>query len=79
MRPMISTVPYEFAHGKKPRGRGLWLFWIRPYRGAPDRKSELFEGFTPGEKLYSEARDEAVCRCYDLYAGGPSAVVEVAS
>lgn len=79
IKPEISTTAYEFAHGKRPRGRGHWLFWIRPYRGAPDSKSELFAGFSPGEKTYSAARDDAVCRAYDLHAGERHVVVEVAS
>lgn len=78
MRPEISTTAYQFSHGKMPRGRGTWLFWIRPYRGASDEKSELFHGFRPGMKLYSEAREEAVSRCYDLYAGD-AGYIEVAS
>lgn len=79
IKPEVQTHQYEFAHGKKPRGRGSWMFWIRPYNRAPDARSELFAGFTPGEKTYSAARDEAICRAYDLYAGERLAVVEVAS
>lgn len=71
----ISTTEYQFAHGKVPRGRGHWAFWLRPFRGAPDARSELY--FVPGEKLYSEARCDAECRAYDIYAR--DAFVAVAS
>lgn len=75
VRPEISTTQFQFAHGHRPRGRGHWGFWIRPYRGAPDGRSELFWG--PSNALYSEAREHAVCRCYDMFAGG--GFIEVAS
>ena len=76
IKPEVVTHQYEFSHGKRPAGRGHWGFWIRPYLRAPDEKSELF--FADGEKLYSAARDEAICRAYDLWAGDRYAVVEVA-
>lgn len=75
-KPEVVTTQYVFSHGKMPRGRGHWGFWIRPYHRAPDRKSELW--FAPGELLYSEAREQAICRAYDLWAGDVQAVVEVA-
>jgi hypothetical protein len=75
LKPAVVTTQYEFSHGRKPRGRGSWFFYVRPWRGAPDARSDLFAA-TPGV-LFSEARDEAVCRAYDLWAGDVAAVVEV--
>lgn len=63
VRPEISTTAYEFAHGRRPRGRGHWAFWLRPHRGASDARSRL--EFIPGSLLYSEAREQAVCLAYD--------------
>lgn len=77
VRPEVSTTQFEFAHGHRPRGRGQWAFWVRPHRGAPDARSDLF--FAPGNLLYSEARELAVCRAYDLWAGDSYAFIEVAS
>lgn len=77
IKPEISTSAYEFAHGKKPRGSGQWAFWIRPWRGAPDSRSDLF--FASANLPYGQAKDEAICRAYDLWAGERHAVIEVGS
>lgn len=74
--PEMSTTEYEWSHAKRPAGRGHWGFWVRPYRGAPDSKSELF--WAQGEMLYSEAKAHAICRAYDLWAGLNPAFIEVA-
>lgn len=49
----VQTDYYEFAHGKKPKGRGYWAFEFREAGGW----SEPF--FVSGNKLYSEAKREA--------------------
>lgn len=77
VRPEFSTTMYEFAHGKKPRGVGHWAFWIRPWRGAPDSRSDLF--FASPNRSLPQAREEAICRAYDLWAGDGATYIEVAS
>lgn len=74
--PEVSTTQFEFSHGHRPRGRGHWGFWVRPHRGAKDSASELF--LVPGERLYSEAKRDAMCHAYDLWAGDAPAFIEVA-
>ena len=49
----VRTDYYEFAHGKRPSGRGYWAFEFREAGGW----SEPF--FVSGSKLYSEAKREA--------------------
>lgn len=29
----VSTSHFEWAHGRKPRGRGLWMFRVRYWDG----------------------------------------------
>lgn len=51
MRVEVKTTHYEFAHGRKPRGTGLWMF-----HGYNDRSGRTFEF----NGTYSEAKKEAV-------------------
>jgi hypothetical protein len=46
----VSTTQYEFAHGRRPRGRGDWAFFF-------DGSSEPF---WVCDVSYSEARQHAV-------------------
>lgn len=52
-RVEVSTTEYQFAHGRMPRGRGLWFFTmrLRPGRG----ESQFI-----AEGTYAEARKAAL-------------------
>ena len=50
----VSTTQWEFAHGRRPSGRGYWLFQM----GDQSRLDELFQ--VPGLVVFSEARRQAV-------------------
>ena len=39
----FSTDEYEFAHGKKPRGEGMWAFFF-DRRRRPDADPVFFNG-----------------------------------
>jgi hypothetical protein len=48
----VNTIDFEFAHGKKPRGRGSWAFSFEGRNSAPV--------WIPGSMLYTDARKAAV-------------------
>ena len=65
MKTAISTSNYEFAHGKKPRGEGLWAFkFIYGYLG----QAVASEEFTPKSMSYSAAKKWAQGRADELNA-----------
>ncbi len=53
----VSTTQFEFSHGKKPRGTGLWAFdiegWPVPY-------------FAPTELTYAQAKQHAIAHARSL-------------
>lgn len=51
MKVEVRTTHYEFAHGRKPRGTGLWLF-----HGYNERSGRTFEF----NGSYSEAKRKAI-------------------
>ncbi len=52
----ISTTSYEFAHGRKPRGRGYWFFF---FDGNQDVTNRAFTFQSAGNMPYSEALRDA--------------------
>jgi len=51
-KPTVSTARYEFAHGKKPRGTGMWAFFF----GQNDSVEDAFWH----RGTYAEAKAAAV-------------------
>lgn len=50
----ISTTSYEFVHGRKPRGRGYWVFFF-------DGQTHVDDGFySRPAQLYSAALTDAL-------------------
>lgn len=47
----FSTTRYEFSHGRKPRGRGMWAFEYTP-RGQTQERII----FAPGNMTLTEAK-----------------------
>lgn len=64
MRVNVSTTKFEFAHGRKPRGTGLWMFLLLDDQG----RTVVTVSHTG---TFTEARKVAVARA--KFAG----VVEV--
>lgn len=54
MKLEVTTTKYEFAHGKKPRGRGSWVFEFQTELGWSE------PWWAPGSLIYSEAKKLAV-------------------
>lgn len=52
MKVEVNTSEYEFSHGHKPRGRGLWCFALSAYMVGTEHVE--YSG------LYSEAKAKAV-------------------
>ena len=48
---MINTTEFEFAHGKKPRGRGCWIFF------ADDMNPDDLQPNAPSEEFHVEILD----------------------
>lgn len=49
----VSTTQYEFAHGKMPRGRGMWAFFF-------DGRTNVEDAFWSNpNQLYSQALNDA--------------------
>lgn len=55
----ISTSNYQFAHGKKPSGRGGWAFEFKI-------NGQWQVEFAPGQMLYTDAKKWAVERAKEL-------------
>jgi len=49
----VNTSSYEFAHGKKPRGYGSWVF-------------EFAGGFAHIQGTYAEAKQQAKAKAHRL-------------
>jgi len=49
----VSTTEYEFAHGRKPRGYGLWVFYFAG-------------GFAHIQGTYAEAKKQAKAKAHRL-------------
>lgn len=49
----VSTSQYEFAHGRRPAGRGYWAFF---FDGQTDVNQAFFSGRA---QLYSQALKDA--------------------
>jgi hypothetical protein len=52
----ITTTQFEFAHGKKPRGRGSWFFF---FDGNKDVTDAAFTFQSAGNMPYGEALRDA--------------------
>lgn len=48
----VSTGEFEFAHGRKPRGRGFWAFYFGFRR---TRGGTVDPWFAPGSQTYGDA------------------------
>jgi len=53
MTVTVNTKPYEWEHGKKPKGQGFWAFHIGEENG-----EEPIPAFIPG--YYSEVKRKVV-------------------
>mgnify|MGYP001343354533 CR=1 FL=1 len=47
----VETADYEFAHGHKPRGSGLWAFYI-----GKNQYATMFHSCTYTDAVYSAKR-----------------------
>ena len=58
MTPRVDTTQFEFSHGRKPRGRGLWMFELQ----SGHRDNGPREQWTPCRPAltYTEAKRVAV-------------------
>lgn len=54
----INTSEFQFAHGRKPRGKGLWAFYL-----PDDPDPAFFNG------LYSEAARQAKVLAAERFPG----------
>lgn len=54
---LVSTNQYQWAHGKAPRGFGLWAFFFS-FRGG--RGGTVDPWFAPGPCSFADARKAAV-------------------
>lgn len=53
----VSTVEFEFAHGKKPRGTGHWAFFFGFGRRTPGGSVDPW--FAPGQQTFAAAKRAA--------------------
>lgn len=65
MRITYSPRPFEFSHGRKPRGRGLWAFRVC-YTDATGQRQQSPDVFFDG--LFSAARRAALVHARELAA-----------
>ena len=52
MNIQIQTTQFEFAHGKKPRGRGFWMFIVKHIK-----QGEIREEIMSGENASQTFRE----------------------
>jgi hypothetical protein len=59
MTPQFKTHEYEFAHGKKPRGRGMWAFVPANYVWGDDMPEDAIAW---ANGTYTDAKREVAKR-----------------
>jgi hypothetical protein len=52
-KPRFSTYAFEFAHAKKPRGRGSWAFFF-------DGRTDIDDAFWAHDCTFGEAKAKAM-------------------
>jgi hypothetical protein len=57
----VDTREYENSHGRKPSGRGNWVFEAR------DDSCQITTRFRPHMTTYGKARDWATARAREMY------------
>ena len=78
MAIQFNTTQYEWAHSRKPRGRGSWAFYFQKPSGeyclnpANDGlmlgREALAVWFAPGSMIYGEAKKWARAKARELGA-----------
>lgn len=68
----LDTERYEFSHGKKPKGRGAWMFEMTGTDGEGRYTTETLRA----SGTLTEARRQAV-RDFKLRVGGVKEIVNV--
>lgn len=57
LTPQFSSAEFEFSHGRKPRGRGTWMFEAR-WSARDTREGMIMQ--SPANLPYSEAKRTAL-------------------